>query len=46
MNVDAALPALIGESRVLAVYLLGSANSGGMRADSDVDLALLAHHQQ
>jgi predicted nucleotidyltransferase len=32
---------LAGETRILAAYLLGSAARGDMRADSDVDVALL-----
>jgi predicted nucleotidyltransferase len=35
------IPFLEGETRVLAAYLLGSAVSGRMRPDSDVDLGLL-----
>jgi uncharacterized protein len=35
------LPFLEGEDRILAAYLLGSAVTGRMRADSDIDLALL-----
>jgi predicted nucleotidyltransferase len=30
-----------GDERILALYLLGSAQAGTMRPDSDVDLAIL-----
>jgi len=35
-------PFLEADTRVLAAYLLGSAVSGRMRADSDIDIALLS----
>jgi predicted nucleotidyltransferase len=41
MDFDPILPIFESDSRVLGLYVLGSANSGGMRADSDVDLALM-----
>ena len=37
------IPFLEGEARALAAYLLGSAVSGRLRPDSDVDIALLPY---
>jgi uncharacterized protein len=35
------LPFLVADERILAAYLLGSAVSGRLRPDSDIDIALL-----
>ncbi len=40
------LPRIEKDSRILAAYLLGSLVSGGMRPDSDIDIALLAYPGQ
>jgi len=36
------IPCIEGDKRILAAYLLGSLVTGGMRPDSDIDIALLA----
>ncbi len=41
IDLDVAARMFAAESDVLAVYLLGSAASGRMRPDSDVDLAIM-----
>jgi len=39
---DSLLSFAESDPRILSVYLLGSANSGHLRPDSDIDLAILA----
>ena len=39
---DAVAAELASDDRVLAVYLLGSAAAGRLRADSDIDIAVMA----
>lgn len=39
---DAVTAELAADQRILAMYLLGSAASGRLRADSDIDIALMA----
>lgn len=40
---DAVVAELALDERILSVYLLGSAVAGRLRADSDVDIALMAN---
>ncbi|MCA1755775.1 MAG: nucleotidyltransferase domain-containing protein [Spirochaeta sp.] len=40
---DAVVAELASDERILSVYLLGSAVAGRLRADSDVDIAIMAH---
>lgn len=39
--IEKILPVFTRDPRILALYLLGSAHSGAMRPDSDIDLAIL-----
>lgn len=41
VQIKAIIAAVEDDQRVVALYMLGSAASGTMRADSDVDLAIL-----
>jgi len=41
MDFSSCIERVRGDERILALYLLGSAQTGTMRPDSDVDLAIL-----
>lgn len=41
LDIEVQIPILKADPRILAAYLLGSANEGRMRPDSDVDIALM-----